>query len=116
MADAVVDLFDAGSTNTEGRIRIYTEGGIDLLATVPMADPSFGTAVTGVAQGLGLPWSDTSADAAGIAREFVLIDRDENPVLTGDVDVSGEELNFPQNEIAVNDIVKILSASYTAAP
>lgn len=116
IADALVALFDVGSANAEGRIRIYTTGGISLLATVLMANPAFGTAVSGVAPGLTLPWSDSLAAASGSAAEFEAIDRDENIILTGDVDLSGEELIFPQLEIAVNDIVKILTAEYTAAP
>lgn len=114
--DAVVDLVDAGSTNSEGRIRIYTAGKISLLATVLMANPAFSAAVTGVAAGAGLPWSDLAASASGTAAEFDMIDRDENIILTGDVALSGEEMSFPQLEIAVNDIVKILTCSYTAAP
>lgn len=116
LADALVDLFDIGSINSEGRLKIYTTGGITLLATVLMAAPAFGDAAIGVAQGNGLPWSDQLASGSGLAAEFVAIDRDETVILTGDVDTSGAELNFPQLEIAVKDIVKLLSVSYTAPP
>lgn len=116
IADALVDLFDIGSLNAEGRLRIYTAGGIVLLATVLMGNPSFDDAVSGVAPGLGLPWTDTLASGNGTAAEFEAIDRDQTIILSGDVALSGEELTFPGLEIAVNDIVKITSAEYTASP
>lgn len=115
MADAVVDLIDVGSTNAEGRLNIYTESRIDLLAVVLLALPSFGPAVSGVAPGLTLPWTDPLAPGSGIASEFNIVDRDENEIMSGDVALSGDEINFPSLEIDVNDLVKILSASYTAA-
>ena len=116
LADAVVDLFDVGSANAEGRLKLYTAGGITLLATILMANPAFGPAVTGIAPGLTLPWSDPMASGNGTAAEFIAVDRDGDTILTGDVAVSGEEMSFPQLEIAVNDIVKLLSIYYTAPP
>lgn len=116
MADALTNLFDIGSVNTEGRIKIFTTGGITLLATVLMADPAFDPAVFGVAQGYDLPWRDLKASGSGTASEFIAIDRNEKAVLTGHVAVAGEDMSFPQTEIAVNDIVKLLSVSYTAPP
>lgn len=116
IANAVVDLFDVGSTNSEGRLKIYTSGGITLLATILMANPAFSSSVNGIAAGASLPWSDTAAAGAGTAAEFIAVDRDENQVLNGDIALSGEEMSFPQLEIAVNDIVKLLSVSYTASP
>ncbi len=116
LADALVDLFDVGSTNAEGRLKIFTTGGITLLAVVLMGNPAFDASVIGVAQGASLPWSDQLAVGSGLAAEFIAYDRDEAIILNGDVAVSGAELNFPQLEIAVKDIVKILSVSYTAPP
>ena len=116
MCDALVDLFDVGSTNASGRIVLQTTGGITLLATIIMAIPAFGPSVFGVAPGLTLPWSDQLAVGDGLASEFIAMDRDENVIMTGDVAISGAEMNFPQTEIAVNDIVKLLSVSYTAPP
>lgn len=116
MADALVDLFDAGSTNATGRLLLYTAGGVTLLSTILMANPAFASAVSGVAAGASLPWTDLSAVGSGIAAEFVAQDRDETPILSGAIAVSGGEMNFPQLEVAVNDIVKLLSVSYTAPP
>ncbi len=115
MGDAVVDLLDLGSGTAEGRIKIFTTGGITLLATLLMANPAFDDTVSGVAPALGLPWSDAQAVGSGLASDFQMVDRDDNVILTGDVDVAGEEMTFPQVEIDVNDLVKILTCSYTAA-
>jgi len=116
MANALCDLFDVGSLNSQGRLRLYTAGGITLLATVLMANPAFSNAANGISPGVNLPWSDSSAAGSGLAAEFIGVDRDENLIITGDVAIVGGEMNFPQLEIATNDIVKILSATYTAAP
>jgi len=117
IADALVDLFDLGSANATGKLRIYTTGGITLLSTILMAaPPAFGDAATGVADANTLPWTDLTAVGAGTASEFTALDRDENIILTGDVALSGQEMTFPQLEIALNDIVKLLSVSYTAPP
>ncbi len=116
MADALCDLFDVGSLNSQGRLRIFTAGGITLLSTVLMANPAFTNAANGVSPGFDMPWRDMGASGSGLAAEFIGLDRDESVVITGDVAIAGGELNFPQLEIATNDIVKILSASYTAAP
>jgi hypothetical protein len=116
MADAMTALFDIGSTNAAGSFKIYTAGGITLLSQILMANPAFADAVTGVAEGNTLPWTDLSAIGNGLAAEFVAMDRDETVLLTGHVAISDEELNFPFLEIAVEDIVKLLSCSYTAPP
>jgi len=54
VCDAVVDLFDNGSLNLRPLIKIFTTGGITLLAAVEIgnAAPSFGVASSGVSQGL----------------------------------------------------------------
>ena len=116
LADALVDLFDVGSLNAAGQLKIFTEGGITHLSTVVMANPSFDNALSGVAAGLNMPWTDLGAVGSGLAENFIGYDRDENVILTGDVDLAGKEMSFPQLEIAVNDIVKLLSVSYTAPP
>lgn len=116
LADAVVDLFDIGSANAQGQFKLFTEGGIDHLATIPMANPAFDDSISGVAIGLDMPWTDLTAVGSGLAENFIAYDRDETVILVGDVDISGGEMSFPQLEIAVNDIVKLLSVSYTAPP
>lgn len=118
MCDVLVDLFDVGSLNGRPRILIFTDGFLDLLATVDIgnSEPAFGPSVSGVSPGLNLPWSDVSASDDGLAADFSMIDRDEEVILTGNVAISGEEMSFPSIEISVNDHVKILTCSYTVAP
>lgn len=116
LADALCNLFDVGSIEPQGYFKLFTEGGITHLSTVPMAQPAFDASVTGVATGLVMPWVDYNAAGSGLADMFIGYDRDNKVILTGGVNTSGEEMSFPQLEIAVNDIVKLLSVSYTAPP
>lgn len=116
MADALTALFDIGSANAAGSFKIYTAGGITLLSQILMANPAFGAANVGIAQGLSTPWTDLNAVGNGYAEDFVALDRDETMILQGNISTSGEEINFPNPEIAINDIVKLLSVQYTAAP
>jgi hypothetical protein len=116
IADAVVDLVDAGSLNANGRCLIYTDNRISLLAVIELANPAFAAAVSGVAIGLSMPLSDALADASGAAAIFDVVDRDENVVFSGSVALSGADMTVPDTEIAQDDIVKIISLNYTAPP
>ena len=116
LADEVTDRMDTGSANASGSIRIYTSNYQTLLAQIAMGLPAFGNAVNGVAEGSGLPWSDTAAAADGIPAVFDIVNRDETPVCYGSIDTAGADLTFPFLEVNVNDTVKILNASYTAPP
>lgn len=82
MADACVDLADAG----EGAayVDILDVDGETVLASIELADPSFGDAVAGVATALGVPKS-ALAIAAGIATTFRLYNSDDAEVFRGSV-------------------------------
>ena len=116
IADAVVDLVDVGSTNAQGRIFVYTDNRVSLLATILLPNPAFGTASVGIATANGLPLSDSLADASGTAAIFDIVDRDENIIFSGTIGTSNADMIVPDTEIAANDIVKIISLSYTAPP
>lgn len=117
MADAVVDLVDQGSLNSAGCVKIWDAGKVTRLAKIFMPNPAFSAAVSGVAVGNSLPWSDADADGTGEADNFEICDRDENVIMQGSVSEFGTgEMNFNQVGIIINDVVKILAASYTAAP
>jgi len=49
IADLVVDKLDEGTTNSTGRLKIYTTGKTTLLATLDLSDPAFGIASSGTA-------------------------------------------------------------------
>jgi hypothetical protein len=116
IANLVVDRVDVGTTNPNGRCLIYTANRIILLATVELDDPAFSAAVSGVATGLSMPLSDALADSSGTAAVFDVVDRDENVVFSGDIGLSGTDMIVPDTEIALDDIVKIISLNYTAPP
>jgi len=110
--DAIVDLVDAGTTNTEGRIVIQTAGGAVDLAVCPCNNPAFGDAAVGVATlDIDPVVEDDSADVTGTAAQFEVQDRDETPVLSGDVGTSGADLNL--NSIAIQSGVKVTITSMT---
>lgn len=112
--NAIVDLVDVGSTNAQGQIVIGTTGMGTVLATCPCNNPAFDAAAVGVAALDVTPAvEDDSADATGAAAEFEVQDRDENPVLTGDVSTSGADLNLNSTAIQAGVKVTITSMSVT---
>lgn len=126
-ADAVVDRIDAGTTNLEGRLRIYS--GVQpadadslpagtLLVEIPLANPAYGAASTaGTASLLGTPRSAAAA-AAGTAASFRVVNRDAATVFDGAIRATadadaGQELVLDATSIASGQTVNISSLSYT---
>ena len=97
IADAVADLVDVGTTNSSGCIKLYSINRLYLLATIFLANPAFGDASNGIAVGLGLPLSDSSADNTALMAEFDLCDRDEQVILSGTAGLADDvaDLSFP---------------------
>lgn len=94
VADAVVDLLDAGPA--AATLKIYsgsqpaTPGDAatgTLLATVTLADPAFGSAATGVATGTDP--AAVNASASGTAGWFRAADSTGAAVFDGDVTATG---------------------------
>lgn len=126
MADQIVDDVDVGSTNAEGRVRIYDGavptdadtalGGQTLLAELLMSNPAFGGAVDispgGQATANAIA-DDASANADGTATFFRVVDRDENTIFQGAVATSGAELNMNTVSIVTAAIVSITSMTVT---
>jgi hypothetical protein len=92
LADAAVDLIDAGSA--AGTIKIY-DGAMPatvdtavstqtLLAELTFADPAFGNASSGVAT-ISSAATDSSADATGTATWARIADSDGNAIMDADV-------------------------------
>lgn len=124
-ADAVVDLVDAGSQ--AGRLRIYSGtapadanaalSSNTLLADLPMSDPAFGAASSGVATAASIT-SDTSADATGTATFFRVGSWDGStftPVFQGEVGTSGSDLNLSSTSITAGGTVAVSSLTFTQA-
>lgn len=121
VAHAVVDRIDVGSTNPQGRLRIYSgtqpasandSPGGTLLAEVSLANPSFTAASTGVATLLGTPISAVGV-AAGTAGWFRIVDRNEATVVDGSAGTSGTELILNTATISIGVSVQITAGTIT---
>lgn len=127
-ADAVVDLIDDGTGETEGKLRLYagTQPADadsapvgDLLCEIDLAQPAFGAAAsTGTASALGVPLSGTGTAAASTgtaAQSFRIVDRDGNTVYDGAVTGSGGggELELDNVSIADGQTVTITALTFT---
>lgn len=95
MADAAVDLIDAGSGPGTVQIRTgaqpATAGAAasgTLLGTLTLSDPAFGAAVNGVATA-GAVTGDSSADATGTAGWFRVLDSSGATVMDGEISEAG---------------------------
>ena len=117
IADAVVDLVDAGSANPAGSVRIYDEGRIMLLSTIELGFPAFGDAAAGVAEALSMPRTDLAAANDGIAAEFEVRDRDDVLLWSGEIAQGGGDIDMAAGlEVNSSDIVRITQFSYAATP
>lgn len=116
-ANAITTLVDAGAA--AGYIEIRTGASIGagtLLATVTLADPSFGSASTGVITGASFPRSDSSADNSGTIGHYVVKDSDANTILSGtSVGAGSGELNMVSLSVTATQTVTISSFTYTIA-
>jgi len=119
--DAVVDGVDAGAAAGYLEIRTGTPptnpdsaATGTLLATLPMSDPAFGAAASGVATANSIT-SDTSADATGTAGWARLYDSDDNPIADFDVGAtaSGKDIEFDDVSFVAGGTVAISSFTVT---
>jgi hypothetical protein len=114
-ANAVTTLLDAGSGAAFIQLRTGTSiGAGTLLATITCADPSFGSASTGVITGASFPRSDSSADNSGTIGHYVVLDSDSNTVLSGtSVGAGSGECNMVTLSVTATQVVTINSFTYT---
>ena len=113
MANSIVDLLDSGTTNSTGRLRIYTSGFSTQLAELNFSNPAFGAAASGVATASAIT-DDSSADATGTAAVCRCVDRDAATVWEGTVGTSGADLNLNTVAITSGDTVSVTSMTVTA--
>lgn len=115
--DAVVDLADAGAGAATIEIRTGSQPATandaatgSVLATIPCADPAFGSASSGTAALAGVPRSVT-ASGTGTAGWFRLKDSDGTTVLDGSVTATGGggELTLATTSLSTGATVEITS-------
>lgn len=119
LADAFVDLFDAGSGAGYIEIRSGTRPSSandaatgTLLATLTLSDPAFGDASSGVATASAIT-SDTSADNTGTASWARGYDSDDTVVGDFSVGTSGAEINLDSTSITAGGTVGLSSFTVT---
>jgi len=125
--DAIVDSVDAGSG--AGKVRIYdgsqpadadtAVSGQTLLAELTMSDPAFGNAVDATPGGRATAntiTDDSSADAAGTAAWFRVVDSDNNARWDGDITTTGVgtgDMLINSTSISAGAIISISSFTFT---
>lgn len=109
--NAVVTAIDAGSG--AGKLEIGTAGMASVLATITLADPS-GTVSGSVLTLSGMPKSDTSADAGGIAAAARIRDSNSTDVVTGlTVGTSAADIILDTVSITAGQTVTLNSGTLT---
>ena len=117
MLDEIAALVDAGAG--AGKLRIYdgsrpATGGAatTLLAELTFGDPAFAAAAAGVLTANAIT-DDSSADAAGTATWFRVVDSNDVFVYDGSVGTSGEDLNLNTTTFSIGLNVAISSLTIT---
>lgn len=105
--DAVVDKCDQGAG--AGKLKIRTSGAA-LLVTIPLSDPAFGAASSGVATAAGLPLS-AAASGTGTADNAEVTDSDDVVLWSGTLAAMG--LSLDNVSINAAQIVTITSWTHT---
>jgi len=86
-----------------------------LLATLTMADPSFGASAAGVATLDATPVLSTTGVAAGTAGWFRMLDNSGDTVLDGEVTVTGGggEMELNTTTISIGVVVEVTAGTLT---
>lgn len=107
MADAAVDLIDAGPGAGTVQIRTGaqpatagTAASGTLLGTLTLSDPAFGAAVLGVATA-GAVTGDSSADATGTAGWYRVLDSTGATVMDGSISEAGGGGDMILDKVAI---------------
>lgn len=108
--DAIVDLFDIGSTNAAGQIEFQTSGNGEV-ATLPMSATAFGASASGTATAAAIT-SDTNA-TGGTIDHASLQDRDETEIMSASCATSGADINLSSLSIGAGDTVSMSSLTVT---
>lgn len=124
LLDALVDRLDNGTTNTEGRFRLY--GGTEptyaddaasatVVATCNLSNPAFGAAADQAphAQATASAISSDTSAAGGTCNHFRGLDRDLASVIQGDAGTGSESLVLNSAVISAGAQVDINSWTVT---
>lgn len=109
IADAVVDLLDAGAG--AGTIEFQTSGDVEV-ATLTYSDPAFGNAAAGTATANSIT-SDTNATGGTVAQSLHQ-DSNSNEVFSTAVGTSGSDINLSSLSVGSGDTVSMSSLTYSA--
>lgn len=110
LANACVDLVDAGSGDANGDLVIMTSGDVEV-ATLACANPAFGAASSGTATANAIA-DDTSA-TGGTAAKFKFQDRDNGEVFRGSVTATGGGGDIELDNVTVGAGVTVSMTSFT---
>jgi hypothetical protein len=113
IADAVVDLIDAGTG--AGKLIFYTSNTGTALATLTLSDPAFGAAASGVATAATI--TSNTDTGSGTVTWFKVVDSDDNIVFEGDVtddDTGTGSIQLSSVALGTGDTVSVSSLTYTA--
>lgn len=109
VADAVVDLLDAGAG--AGTIEFQTSGDVEV-ATLTCSDPAYGNAAAGTATANSIT-SDTNATGGTVAKSQHL-DSNDTEVFSTAVGTSGSDINLSSLVVGSGDTVSMSSLTYSA--
>lgn len=115
-ANVIRDAIDAGSG--AGLLRIYagtrpaTDGAAGtLLAQLTFSDPSSSGASNGVLT-MSAITADSSADAAGTASWFRVVDSNNNTVMDGDCGGTGSGADLTLNAVSISEGQQVSCSSF----
>lgn len=109
IADAVVDLIDAGAG--AGTIQFQTSGDVEV-ATLTYSDPAYGSAAAGTATANSIT-SDTNATGGTVAKS-AHYDSNSTLVFSTAVGTSGSDINLSSLSVGSGDTVSMSSLTYSA--
>jgi hypothetical protein len=107
--DAVIARIDGGDVAG----KLVLRDGTTVVATITLDDPC-GTVTGGVLTFAGFPKTDLACDNAGTPDNALVMDSDDNVVLTLTAGILGTEVLLAKATYAAGEPLKISSATYTA--
>lgn len=113
LVDRINILINTGSANPGGRLIFRTAADAEV-ATVEFSDPALDAAVDGVAEANAIT-EDTNT-TGGTVTKFVIVDRDENVVLSGTVTATGGggDIELTSTTVGAGDTLSVTSLTYEA--